>query len=337
MKHKKTSIYSPSFIFVLGLFIIFWIGITTCLPVYSQTNSITSTQIIEGLEKISENPIALSFKNSFEINNEGGHLQGIQWLSYGENKYYILSGSSDVYSYYTIVKTGKENMVISMNKIMEAPFKHAGGFQVYENLMAIGVEDNEAKNKSKVFIFHLENPEKPPREPLAVIDRMGTFKRATGGCVGIIEVVDKVLVVVGDWDTEHLDFYRIDREKLFEEGATLELEYSMNTKKINKSRWIDQSWLSYQNINFIKGENENLYLAGMTADSNGKNVIDLFLVETEDFSTFNLQKIYTRTFNESNTTSFRWGSGIAIDENDQLSIRSSPENIIAESQIHIYK
>lgn len=339
--HIRTSFNNPLLILRKQshqlLAILFSIIITSDLPVYSQTASISPNQLIAGFEKINENPIAISFKNSFEINHAGGHLQGIQRLNYKQNDYYFLSGSSDSYSYYAIVKTGKENMVISMNKILEVPFKHAGGFQIYEKLMAIGVEDNDGKKKSKVFIFNMENPEKVPKEPLAIIDRMGTFKRATAGCVGIIEVAEKVLVIVGDWDTEHLDFYRIDSEKLFEEGATLELEYSMNLKNIDKTRWIDQSWLSYQNINFIKGDNDTIYLAGMTSDSNDKNVFDLFLVETEDLSTFHLQKIYTRSFNGTDATGFRWGSGISVDENRQISILSSSENINNETLIHIYK
>ncbi|MCK5370142.1 MAG: hypothetical protein KAQ62_16390, partial [Cyclobacteriaceae bacterium] len=194
---------------------------------YAQIKDDAEIQIINSLEKINSTPISITFQNSLEINNNGGHLQGIQYLNHEQKDYYVLSGSSGTYSYYSIVKIGKENMVISTNKILEKPFKHAGGFQIYNNLMAIGVEDNNAKNKSKVFIFQLDNPEKPPDNPLAIIERMGTFKRATAGCVGITVISNKVLVVVGDWDTEHLDFYRIDSEKLGMDGEALELEYSI--------------------------------------------------------------------------------------------------------------
>ena len=170
--------------------------------VFAQPNS-NFHQIITDLDQVNQNPSVISFNNALEINNTGGHLQGIQKLIHNQNEYFILTGSSSGYSYYTIVKTGEENMVISVNKILEKPFKHAGGFQIHNNLMAIGVEDNDAKTRSKVFIFHLENPDPPPEEPLAIIDRMGTHKRATAGCVGIIAIHEKILVVVGDWDTAH--------------------------------------------------------------------------------------------------------------------------------------
>ena len=292
---------------------------------------------IESITKINDEPIPISFSNSLEVNNQGGHLQGIQMVRYNDNAYFILSGSSDTYSYYTIVRGGEKNMVIAFKKILDKPFKHAGGFQIHKNLMAIGVEDNEEKNVSKVFIFYLENPEKTPDKPLAIIDRMGTFKRATAGCVGIVTVREKVLVVVGDWDTAHLDFYLVDEKKLLNEGATLELEYSLDSKVLDKSSWSDPDWLSYQNINLLKDNSENLYLAGMTSIASEENVIDLFLIETEDLTTFKLKKLYSKSFPANAETKFRWGAGISITNNRDLEVLSCGENIHEASVIHIYK
>jgi len=294
-------------------------------------------QIIDLVGKINATPISITFQNSLEINNKGGHLQGIQYLNYKQKDYYVLSGSSDTYSYYSIVKIGKENLVISTNNILEKPFKHAGGFQIYNNLMAIGVEDNNAKNKSKVFIFLLDNPEKPPEKPLAIIERMGTFKRATAGCVGITIIRDKVLVVVGDWDTEHLDFYRIDREKLGLDGEALELEYSIKAKKMDKSSWIDESWLAYQNINMIKDSSGKLFLLGMTSNDAGENILDLYEIETENLSNFKLKKIYSKKFTQNEHTKFRWGAGIYLSDDHQLKVLSCGEHIDKRSTICKYE
>lgn len=294
-------------------------------------------KLMKGIENISQSPIIIEYKNSFNIINEGGHLQGIQTFTGGKSEYFIFSGSSSEYSYYSIVKIGTENMVISVNKILEKPFKHAGGFQIYNHLMAIGVEDNDERNKSKVFIFDLKKPENPAREPLAIIDRMGTKNRATAGCVGIITIHDKVLVVVGDWDTAHLDFYRIDEEKLYDEGATLELEYSMDTKKIDKSGWVDQEWLSYQNINFIIDPSGTLYLAGMTSNLAEENVVDVYEVISPDLTIFELKKVYSRKIPGQNLTKFRWGAGISQNEDGSVIIYSCGEHIENESVLHIYK
>lgn len=304
---------------------------------FAQVKGQSNRQLINSIEKINTTPASIKFENSLEINNDGGHLQGIQYLKHNQNDYYVLSGSSDSYSYYSIVKIGVENLVISTNKILEKPFKHAGGFQIFENLMAIGVEDNDAKKRSKVFIFHIDDPEKPPKEPLAVIERMGTAKRATAGCVGISIIKNKVIVAVGDWDTKNLDFYRIDQKELMQSGAPLELEYSIDSRKMDKSNWVDERWLSYQNINLIKDDSDNLYLAGMTSGDKGENVLDFFEIESEDLSIFKLKKIYSKTFNGNKQTKFRWGSGIHYTRDMHIKVITCGENILDSSTIHIYR
>lgn len=312
--------------------------ILTAFAFFTIDVSFCQQTMLTQIEKLNEKPLEIHYHNALKIQNTGGHLQGIQSMLYNESQYYVLSGSSSEYAYYAIAKSGEENMVITINKILDKPFKHAGGFQIHENLMAIGVEDNDAKNISKVFLFYLENPEKPPKEPLAIIDRMGTFKRATAGCVGIVTIRGKVIVVVGDWDTEHLDFYRIDKEKLFQEGAILELEYSINTRKMDKSSWIDESWLSYQNINFIIDELDNLLLAGMTSNGKGENVLDLYVVaSSNDLTSFALNKVKSFIFPPNDQTKFRWGAGTYIDQKNNISILSCGENIKQESIIHIYQ
>jgi len=307
------------------------------VSLFSQVSPATSNQIITCLERLKDTPTPVIFQNTLEVNNHGGHLQGIQYFKHKNGNYYILSGSSEDYSYYSIVKAGRENRVIYINKLMEKPFKHAGGFQIFESFMAIGVEDNLAKDKSKVFIFKLDTPGKPPEKPLAVINREGLTRRATAGCVGITILRGKVLVVVGDWDTEHLDFYIIDHEKLGTDGGVFELEYSIDIRNTDKTGWIDEKWLAYQNINFIHDDYGQLYLAGMTSDENGENVIDLFRLETEDLSSFKLFKIHTRKFRQNEHTDFRWGSGIYIADDQQLKLYSCGEHIEENSVIHIYE
>ena len=293
--------------------------------------------LIAELDAISAMPTALSVQNRLKLANTGGHLQGIQALIHQGQIYHIVSGSSDSMAYYSIIKTGTESFVISHNLILEKPFKHAGGFQIYENLMAIGVEDNDKKDKSKVFIFQIDNPERPPLEPLAIIDRIGTEKRATAGCVAITEIRDKILIVVGDWDTINLDFYVIDREKLGLDPDALELEYSLNTRKMDKSTWINDDWLSYQNINLNHGDDGQLYLAGMTSNASGQDVLDLYRVSTNDLKVFKLTKMYARNFGSNPVTRFRWGAGMHFTPSGKIEMLATPENIAEESIIHIYE
>ena len=313
-----------------------YLAFINMVSVFPQVYPETSNEVISGAEKLIDPPSSLIFFNTFEINNQGGHLQGIQYLKHKENDYYILSGSSEEYSYYSIVKSGIENKVISVNKLLDKPFKHAGGFQIFQNLMAIGVEDNDAKKMSKVFIFNLDNPEKPPEEPLAVIDRSGSIRRATAGCVGITVIEGKVLIVVGDWDTEHLDFYIADHLKLGNGDETPELAYSIEIKNINKTGWTDDNWLAYQNVNFIQDDAGHLFLAGMASDENNENVLDLFKVESDKLSSFKLVKIHTRKFSQNKQTGFRWGAGISFLVDNQIKLYSCCEHIEGKSVINIY-
>jgi hypothetical protein len=304
---------------------------------FAQTHSSALNEIISGLDNISINPRQIAFRNSLMINNNGGHLQGIQRVRHQGSDYYIVSGSSDQHSYYSIIKAGENNLVISNNMILEKPFKHAGGFQICDPLMAVGVEDNEAKDKSKVFIFQLDSPERPPEKPLAIIDRLGTEKRASAGCIGIAQIRDKVLIVVGDWDTIHLDFYVIDRAKLGLDPNALELEYTINTGKTDKKNWIDTSWLAYQNINIITPTPDLLLLAGMATNKNDEDILDLYQISTQDLETFRLTKVYTKNFGSNAQTRFRWGAGIHMTEDGSFQVLSTQENISEQSIINLFQ
>jgi hypothetical protein len=163
--------------------------------------------LVSEFKNLDSKPEIISYSNTLEINNSGGHLQGIQSIQNNDGKYFVLSGSSDSYSYFAVVKQGDKNEVISVNKLMDKPFKHAGGFQIFQNYMAVGIEDNDAKDKSKVCIYDISNPEKPAGKPVAVIERAGEPKRSTAGCVGITKHKDQILLAVGDWDTKNIDFY----------------------------------------------------------------------------------------------------------------------------------
>jgi len=294
-------------------------------------------QIINMFEEIDSIPVSISFQNKLDVNNNGGHLQGVQYYKYNQKEYFFLSGSSDSNSYYAVLKMGVDNTVISVNNILPIPYKHAGGFQISNNLMAIGVEDNRIRNKSKVFIYRVVDPENLPKEPLKIVDRFGTIERATAGCVGIIEIRDYVLMIVGDWNTEHLDFYKIKKERIGIDGDTFELVYSINIENLDKSDWINDIWHSYQNINIIRDESDNLYLAGMASNGNGKNILDLYRIETEDSSTFNLKKILTKQFVQSDESNFNLGAGLYVIDDGNLKIFSCGSHIQEVTRISIYE
>ena len=68
--------------------------------------------------KIDTEPQVILCKNEWEVNNQGGHLQGVQLLVKDGMEYAILSGSSGTYAYYSVVKLGNCNEVLSVNILM---------------------------------------------------------------------------------------------------------------------------------------------------------------------------------------------------------------------------
>jgi hypothetical protein len=302
----------------------------------AQSDPHNTNPITEQLENIGNQPKKIIIQNTIPLHTQGGHIQGIQVLEYQNKPYYFLSGSTDKHSYYSIAGINEENKFITHRMILEKPFKHAGGFQFYDKLMAVGIEDNDGKKRSKVFVYLIENPEVPPEKPLAIVERYGTARRGTAGCVAITETENKVIIIVGDWDTENLDFYVINRELLGVDPSALILEYSLKSTAIDRSNWIDAEWMPYQNINLIKDGSAGLWLAGMASNQKDENIIDLYKVENENFKSFSLQKVYRRNFGQNPEGLFRWGAGIYTDRNG-IQILATPENIEEQTTIQIYE
>lgn len=285
--------------------------------------------------RLNENPKLVQVENNVPINNNGGHLQGIQFFEKDEQKYVFMSGSSDSCSYLVRVKLGEKNEVVSVIDLMEKPFKHAGGFQIFENYLAVGIEDNEKKDKSKVCIYDVLTPENFKIQPLAIINRNGESKRSTAGCVGITSFQDKILVLVGDWDTQHLDFYLSTSGNL--KNAGFNLISTINTNNISKNGWSDKNWWPYQNINIFKGNKENeWFLIGLGQNKKGDNLADLFLCEADSMGSFSLQKIQSKTFHTSNNCSFKAAAGAGF-ANHKLKIISCEYNLKTNSYFNLFE
>jgi hypothetical protein len=272
--------------------------------------SAQSGSIPELFTRIDAQPKILTCRNELEVNNQGGHLQGVQLLVKDGTEYAILSGSSGTYAYTSVVKLDEYEEVLTVNTLMHKPFKHAGGIQIFEDLMVVGIEDNDAKDKSKVCIYKIVDPETPPVKPLAVIERRGEPFRSTAGCCGITRIGKGYLIVVGDWDTKHLDFYLSDENRLENKTDAFEMVFTIDTEKVDRSAWTDKAWHAYQNINLLKDADGKLYLFGFGHNDQNENIADLFLVENKDLREFSLKKLLSKTFNCKEDADFQSGAGI---------------------------
>ncbi len=319
------------------LLLLLLIGLFPAMIISEQVSIEPESRIQQKIDSIRLQPYSLTFQNSLDLPAKGGHIQGIQKMIRNESEYYIVTGSSSSYSYYSILKKDKvENRLITIQHILGNPFRHAGGFQINKNLMAIGVEDNQKKNRSKVLIYEVNNPESIPAEPWITIDRFGTSKRATAGCVAITELDKKVIIIVGDWDTVNLDFYVIERKLIEADSAALTVEYTINTRTADKSDWIDEAWLSYQNINLLQDKDGEIWLAGTATNMANENILDLYKLTIDQFKVFSLTKIISKNFGFNPDTSFRWGAGVYISGDQSIQILATPENIDDQTTIYIY-
>jgi len=290
--------------------------------------------VISSFKNMKVNPAIITVTNNLEVNNNGGHIQGIQLLDFKNEKYAVLTGSSDSYSYYSVIKLNQQNEVVSVNRLMDKPFKHAGGCQIFQNYLAVGIEDNDAKDKSKVCIFDISNPENPPLKPVAVIERKGVPYRSTAGCIGITKYKDNLLLAVGDWDTKHIDFYSCKFNRV--KSDAVKLISSIDLATISRKDWIDNLWSAYQNINLFTLNKNELYLVGLGQNSKNEDVADLFRLSEDKSGKFKIKKIATKAFHCEKEASFKAAAGVSLTNNNEFNVVSVGYHIENKTYINYY-
>ena len=312
----------------LILSILFILSIASC---FGQADN--DELIISKFTCIGEIPGVIAYTNNNKVNNNGGHLQGVQLFHKNKSKYAILSGSSDSYAYLSVIKLDDKNEVISVNRLMDKPFKHAGGIQIYENYLAVGIEDNDRKDKSKVCIYDISDPENLSTKPIAIVERKGKPGRSTAGCTGIIKYKNQALLAVGDWDTKNIDFYTCPFNEI-QNNAFKKLQ-SINIEKSSKENWIDSNWYSYQNINLFTF-NKDLYLIGLGQNEKNEDIADLYRLNEQSTNNFSLIKLAAKTFKCMNESSFKAGAGMVFNETGEMQIISCGYNIENKSYLNFF-
>ena len=293
----------------------------------------TSFDVGKLFSKLPSDPEKLILTNKISVNNDGGHLQGVQLYKFNGKEYFYFSGSSSTYGYLAV---GQGDQVRKLHTLMFKPFKHAGGFQIYRDWLAVGIEDNDARNASVVRIYKLEDPLSDLKEPVGVIERSGERERATAGAVAIHQLEKTLWVVVGDWGNRHMDFYKAD---ISSSGGKIQFHKTGEIDMTNCSRqgWTDPVARSFQNINLLRLKNQ-LYLVGLAADeSSDGNVVDVFTLDELSGSNPVLTKVYSRKFKSSPHTKFRWGAGVSFDGEGGLTLYSCGENIGSIIAVSVYR
>lgn len=257
----------------------------------------------ESFENLSSEPEIIFLSNEIKVPSDGGHLQGVQVIEKNETEKLLISGSSLTLAYILQVDlaTRKTDKIITL---MKEPYRHAGGIQVSEQYIVVGIEDNFTKTSSKVCLYNYREANLHKAQPNITIHREGEAKRKTAGSTGLLALENDYLMVVSNWDSRNWDFYRIDPEK--------------SEQKMLESFAAPDDWASYQSINLIMDE-EAIYAIGFYK----KEVVgyaDLILVSSLETFEPIMEKVLTKTFNCKNEVDFGAATGLQVDKEGKLHI-----------------
>lgn len=251
----------------------------------------------------------------------GGHLQGIQGWSKDSEEQVVITSSSGKNSFYIAAQLDSVRSlgrVTAIRKLFPPPYRHAGGCQLADNKLIVGVEDNLAKNKSKIIAVILQDSLSATDE--IIISRQGSYKRSTAGASGILKGKDgKYLVIVGDWDSRHFDFY------LSHDTSCNSFDSVFTCNKPE-----NQKWGSYQSFNLLADTSGNLFAIGFCKDTKG-NRADLFRLQS-----YRLQWIGERYFNCTKGTGFRFGAGLRVVNGNKLLIYTCARKLKKINCVNIF-
>jgi hypothetical protein len=280
--------------------------------------------VLKAVQKIDPlSPTELHFKLGEDL-PEGGHLQGVQWFSResGTQDFLILSGSGDSFSYLVTVNLSDTNNKATMTKLLDSPFRHAGGFQVMDgHIAAIGLEDNRTKDVSRIWVIDMAatDPRKPLR-PMIEIDRRGEVKRSTAGAVAITRIGDRYLLMVGTWDCATIDFYESNGHPLNDPRCRFQKGDTWSAALADRSGWSDPHFGSYQNINLITDKQGRCFLATFCREGED-DLLDLYELKMGGNTSTPRRLLKRRSIRFNCTkTSFRSGAGIRILKGGALSV-----------------
>jgi len=280
--------------------------------------------VLAALDEVSQTPHELACQAGDFAIPPGGHFQGIQQAMIGGKHFAVISGSSDSASYLVLValenSTGR---LVALKRLLASPFKHAGGFQVFGDYLAVGIEDNDAKDSSKIWILELSQLLAPGRpRPIVEIERRGQYKRATAGAVGVAKAHGRHLLVVATWDSATIDIYESNGKALHDPAFAFKLRETWQANKADRSSWSDRHYAAYQNINLVVDKNDHVFMVGF-GKTDAENVMDIFEVKLEKSvpTPKRFEKLGRRIL-LCQKTSFQSGSGLAITDSTELTVLS---------------
>lgn len=271
----------------------------------------------EAFQRLSEEPTLIMLANDLEVPTKGGHLQGVQVVEKNGNEKLLFSGSSAQQAYLLQADLSQQKTE-QFIPLMKSPFRHAGGMQVSEQLLVVGIEDNHAKTKAKVCLYDFRDTNFYKAVPTFTFDRHGEPKRPTAGASGLLPMDDGYLVVVGNWDSRNWDFYQVNAKQ---KQAKMLFTFAA-----------PDDWGNYQSINLIKDE-EAIYAMGFYK-KNHLGQADLILVSKGKTFEPIMEKVSTKTFTCKGGVDFQTAVGLQVDAIGKLHIWATQRDALHQMAVN---
>lgn len=237
---------------------------------------------------------------------KSGHLQGVQI----HNETLIVSGSSTSKAYLAIFQLlGGDFRFVGTKKLASGRFNHAGGLQVAENWLAVGIEDPVGKRSSIIQLIDVSSFEKLSGPPVYTLERRGEFKRSTAGAVALLKRKDHFLLAVGSWDSTVIDFYISNGTDPYKEGFEFKAWTSWDSRESKRKNWSDRDYISYQSLQLTEGST-GVYITGFARKGNS-NQAHVYALDTDSDPYSLLTKVATYSVQCRGDVSFRNGAGLA--------------------------
>jgi len=283
----------------------------TFLIAYLLLNSILGwgqqvANVPQAFDAISLEPEVILINNRIKVPHRNGHFQGVQHIIKNGAEKLLVSGSSRSKAYVLQIDLNSRTSE-SLIPLMKDPFRHAGGIQVSEPYLIVGIEDNIIKTTSRVCLYNYQNNELTNALPSITIGREGEPKRQTAGASGLLAMEDGFLSIVANWDSRNWDFYHIKPK-----SGKQQLLYSFTAPT---------EWGGYQAINLLK-DHTSIYALGFYKKGSLATA-DLILVSKRGPFEPIMEKVDTKSFNCKNGADFNSAVGLQVNSKGKLVIWST--------------
>ena len=269
------------------------------------------------------------------------HQQGIQRTTDG---HFVVSGSGSR-SGYIYFAAGSSLKIIGVLTPVVGDFNHLGGIQVAEDILAAGYErlESGAPGTSVVLFYDVRDAASPAALDHLTIDRPSANN--TAGAIGLCRDGASWLLLVANWDSERLDFYRSNGSDLFAAGTSFAplggWEFGVSGLGAGS---VDNRWGAYQNINLFADRDGSLWFVGMHTDwLRGNKSVDLLKTDRADLYQLDLasrkiavtKRASKRFYRNGEGPRFRYGSGFRLNsETGRFEVYACEANLSSRGTVN---